>query len=260
MATAHLAALAIRISAATLDAASGNYRIIAVVSGCWWLTIKSTLGNSGGVYWFSLLHAMVTGVGGALCAYLDFFGIPSDQVQEPLRSVQCAPALSPLHTILPMITLGYALSDLLEGLHIGKWDFIYHGLVLGLCCLILCEMGLSHVVGSALIMEISSIPYNFVSVKWRIAGVDMAVNVLFMVSFFVSRIVAFPILWSRWLYVYHAEVVMRGKESCYSSTFVCIVLVFGIAFHALNLYWMVLISRKAYRKVFGRQTDTAKED
>ena len=35
--------------------------------------VKATLGDRHGIDWLAFIHALVSGIGGILCVYLDFF-------------------------------------------------------------------------------------------------------------------------------------------------------------------------------------------
>lgn len=50
-----------------------NLRIVALVAASFFLLIRLFFGKKGGVDWYPLTHATVTGIGAALCMYLDIF-------------------------------------------------------------------------------------------------------------------------------------------------------------------------------------------
>ena len=112
--------------------------------------------------WYAVLHAILTGPPALLCMHLDSHAsrIDPGSSSEPLRSIKGAEALTPLHAIIPMVSLGYGLVDLIEGIFLNRGDFIVHGLgvlaSMGSCC----YLGKSHLVTPALVMELSSIPLN----------------------------------------------------------------------------------------------------
>ena len=83
---------------------------------------SSSNAKVGGVCWEGLLHATVSGVGSAICVYLNHFAaVDISGESEPLRSIRCdgdddasaSLPLTSLHRILPAITLGYGLCDIL---------------------------------------------------------------------------------------------------------------------------------------------------
>jgi len=136
----------------TLGAWELNHRSIAVVTaGCLFL-IHLTLHKRWGVDWHSLVHALVSAIGSIACVYLDLFSSKTlTGTAEPLRMCQCAGPLTSLHKILPVITMGYALMDLLESLSMSI-DFIVHGLVtFGM--LYFCETGNPHFISQFLLLE-----------------------------------------------------------------------------------------------------------
>jgi len=245
--------VATSLASPLLEACNGDYRLVAAASAAFWLTLKAQLGCKGGVEWFSLGHATLAGAGGVLVAYLDAHAVAIDPggVPEPLRSVRCAGALTPLHAVLPMITLGYAAADLADGLRLGRKDFILHGLALGSCFGLVCHLGVPHLVASALVMDVSSVPLNVLHLKWRSSTADVACHVVFMLAFFATRIVAFPYIWGNWVWAYYDDIIVGGRHSCYPPFFIYAVLGFGLLFHCLNAYWMIFIAKKALRKVSG---------
>ena len=124
------------------------------------------------VYWYAVLHAILTGPPALLCMYLDAHAsrIDPGSSPEPLRSIKGAQALTPLHSLVPMISLGYGLVDLVEGIYLKRYDYVIHGLSMlasmGSCCF----LGKSHLVTPALIMELSSVPLNVSRVGLRVVG------------------------------------------------------------------------------------------
>lgn len=73
-----------------------------------------------------------------MCYHLfDFSG----GVGEPLRAIRCANALTPVHSLVPMISLGYAALDLFDGLYTSRLDFVLHGLTMVSVLAFLCEIG-----------------------------------------------------------------------------------------------------------------------
>jgi hypothetical protein len=58
-----------------------------------------------------------------------------------LRAIRCAEALTPFHSLVPTVSLGYAALDFFDGLSMGRLDFMLHGLTMGLILTFLCEIG-----------------------------------------------------------------------------------------------------------------------
>ena len=73
--------------------------------------------------------------------------------------VQCGGPMTSLHRILPAITLGYSVTDLINGFAIGKPDFILHGFATCAVMLIFCELNVPHTIVQMLVMEVNILKY-----------------------------------------------------------------------------------------------------
>ncbi len=240
--------------------ASYTSRQISLFSALIWIVLKQVLGKSLGVDWYAMIHALVTAGGALVVVYLDLNAEVIAGEGEPLRSIRCEPALTSLHSILPMVSLGYAFSDFVEGVRLWRKDWILHGLLLGSCFMLVCELGVPHLVSAPLHREVSSIPLNLLHAKWSNPVLVMGTNASFLLSFFFSRIVLVPYLWYKWLLTYYNEIIVAKGDLCYPWWFVYTVLFFGIGFHALNSYWMIFIFKKAYRKLSGIESQKEKDE
>jgi hypothetical protein len=111
----------------SLGAWTWNTRAIAIGSALLLLGVRLVLKKRGGVDWYALIHAIITGGGSILCVYLDFQATPVlTGLHEPARSLQCYGPLTSLHRLLPAITMGYSIFDLIDGIFLGP-DFLLHG-------------------------------------------------------------------------------------------------------------------------------------
>ena len=239
-----------------------NLRVVAATSAViLYLTYRIGRSGPGGqklgnVCWEGFLHAVLSGLGSAICVYLNHFAAVEISGQaEPLRSIRCddgdASPLTSLHRILPAITLGYGMCDILEGLDLGR-DFLIHAtalvIVMGTCC----ELGYSHTVTPMLIMEISSIWLNISSATFISETMSVVFQLLFASSFFVVRILIVPYIWLEWVWTLIRE-EREGHTICFHWSFKYFVIVFGLVFNALNFYWMYKIIRKIKRKLSGKE-------
>ena len=50
-----------------------NLRVVAVVTAFILVSVYKFAGKTGGIEWHGFLHALVTGIGGLACVYLDFY-------------------------------------------------------------------------------------------------------------------------------------------------------------------------------------------
>ena len=237
-----------------MDAAGNDYRIIASSSAIFWTAVRLLLGKTGSVDWYAVLHAVITAIGSILCIYFDLHASEIDPkgTPEPLRSIRCASALTVLHTLLPIVSLGYAVHDLVDGIYLKRADFFAHGLFLMVCLVIVCEMGAPHLVVAGLVMELSTLPLNLLKVQWSRPSYMLANATVLVLTFFLGRIVAFPWLWARWIDTFREEHA-KGEPMCYPSHFIYIVVAFGSVFHVLNFYWFALIVRGIWRKLHGKK-------
>lgn len=55
-----------------LGALEWNLYWVAVVTTLFLFAVKVTLGKKLGIDWLAFIHALVTGLGGILCVYLDY--------------------------------------------------------------------------------------------------------------------------------------------------------------------------------------------
>eukprot|EP00591_Stephanopyxis_turris_P012639 CAMPEP_0195511940 /NCGR_PEP_ID=MMETSP0794_2-20130614/4084_1 /TAXON_ID=515487 /ORGANISM="Stephanopyxis turris, Strain CCMP 815" /LENGTH=271 /DNA_ID=CAMNT_0040639631 /DNA_START=122 /DNA_END=937 /DNA_ORIENTATION=- len=232
-------------------AASWSLRSVAFTS----LAILMGLqiqGKVRGVYWHGVVNALITGIGSAMCVYLDVFA--SDAISgtaEPLRSIRCEGPLTSLHRLLPAVLLGYAAADVIDALHLGS-DFLVHGLSVSIVMGVVCELGLSHHVTPMLLMEVSSIFLNLGAGDFIPDIISVMIQLIFVILFFLVRIVVVPYIWFVWVKTFHEEQTKAEKEMCFPHWFIYIVLVFGIIFHTLNLYWMYKIVKRVKRKLSGK--------
>ncbi|GMI18802.1 hypothetical protein TrLO_g11879 [Triparma laevis f. longispina] len=209
--------------------------------------LKQFPGKIATIETYALLHCLLTGPGALLCFYYDLNAKHISGMEEPLRSITCEGPLTPLHTFLPLITLGYASLDLFEGIYNGHKDFIIHGFALtflfGLCA----HLNKQHLIACTLIMEVSTIPLQFLKAKFS-ETIMLIVNLSFLLSFVGCRLVIVPYLWFNWLQTYYSI-----SSSCYPPYFVYMVWVFGITFHGLNVFWAWKIFKKVLRKAGGEK-------
>lgn len=74
-----------------LGAAEWNLYIVALVTTSFLYVIKLTCGKKAGIDWLAFIHALITGVGGILCVWLDWFaaetltGLPGTSKREIRR-------------------------------------------------------------------------------------------------------------------------------------------------------------------------------
>lgn len=230
--------------------------------------IRAMCHEAYGVNWYSLVHAAVTGYGSAMAVWLSVFAaVPLTGTAEPLRSiVGCGGPLTSLHRIVPAITMGYGIFDILDGVGHGL-DFLLHGVATFAVMAYFCEYDLAEVITPMLLMEISTPHLSLAKSTTLFSDTGSAINLgLFTLTFFLFRLIICPILWWEIMTVtWEIEELRRNNDEnnnhhdgSYSSSSSCIpwhfqyvVFGFGMTFHCLNSFWGYKIIQKVIRKVKG---------
>eukprot|EP00543_Licmophora_paradoxa_P008602 CAMPEP_0202449222 /NCGR_PEP_ID=MMETSP1360-20130828/7962_1 /ASSEMBLY_ACC=CAM_ASM_000848 /TAXON_ID=515479 /ORGANISM="Licmophora paradoxa, Strain CCMP2313" /LENGTH=301 /DNA_ID=CAMNT_0049067071 /DNA_START=46 /DNA_END=951 /DNA_ORIENTATION=+ len=228
---------------------------IAAVSALFFGAIKILMGKKCGIEWYGFLHAIITGIGALVVIYLNTFaseyliGIP-----EPLAVATCQPPLTSLHRILPSITMGFAIIDTIDSFRIG-WDFIAHGIATFSAMALFIAAGASQMIAPFLVMEVSTIFLSLVRADWK-EQIIFINQSLFSLAFFLCRIVLFPILHFRLM---RAVFFAEGAD-CHHPYLRWAVLLFGLFFDFLNVFWFYKLIRKIKRKLTGKEKLKSKND
>lgn len=223
-----------------------NYVQIALTSSILFCAIKFGIGKPRNVDVHGFVHAILTGPPAALCVLLNFYAVQLSGEPEPLRSIKCQGALTPLHTILPMISLGYAVVDFIDGILSWNREYILHGVCMFLSFGSICHIGTGHLVTPLLIMELSCIFLNLLYAEVS-EFIKITIQFCFVLLFFLTRIVVAPFLWLQWLHVYYLHIFSRREATCHPWWLIYVVWIFGIVFHGLNVLWMWKISKKLFK-------------
>ena len=237
-----------------------NLWIIGLISASLLLCVRLTLQKKWGIDWYALIHALVSAGGAMICLYLD--STSSELLtgtHEPLRAVLCQEPLTSLHRILPAITMGYALFDLYDGIFISV-DFIIHGAATFAVMAIFIQVNAPQIMSPFLIMETSTIFLNVTKCDFFTPTMSIANLACFALSFFVTRLVIFPVLWVRLMMTMGEQWNNPLFQKCYPAHFKYTCLLFGLFFIALNAFWFRKIIRKARRKVKGIERHDEKND
>lgn len=223
----------------------------------WWLALRKLLPDRSDVHVVPLLHSMVQSVGALYILYAEHLADPP----EPLRSIRCAGPLTLAHTAMPAILLGYAASDLAEGLSTGAKDYVVHGLLMGTLVGMVCHMGLQHTIACCLVMEVSTVFLSLRQARWATPGLSLMFDMLFVTTFLFTRIVYMPMMWATWLLTYHgawqtrhqalaAGAIQGDRNHCLLPEALWYIAVpGGVTFHALNGYWATFILRKTVKRL-----------
>jgi hypothetical protein len=140
---------AIKITLDDHGAYDWNLRHVAVLTAILLGIIRITLGKTRGIDWYALFHALLTAGGSLVCVYLSFQSHETDV----MRAITCQGPLTSLHRILPAITMGYSIFDLIDGCFIGM-DFMFHGAGTLALMAFFCEYKIPELVTPMLLMEV----------------------------------------------------------------------------------------------------------
>jgi hypothetical protein len=237
-----------------------DLRIVGLISACLLLFVRLILQKKWGIDWYALVHALVSSGGAMACLYLD--STSSELLTgayEPLRAVLCQEPLTSLHRILPAITMGYALFDLYDGIFISL-DFIVHGAATLAVMAIFIQVNAPQIMSPMLIMETSTIFLNVTKCDFFTPAMSITNQACFVISFFLTRLVIFPILWVRLMMAMWEKREDPAFRECYPAHFKYTCLFFGLFFITLNAYWFRKIIRKAIRKIKGAERHDEKND
>lgn len=224
-----------------------NYRAIAATSALCFVTIRLVVGKKGGVEWDSFLHALVVSAGVVRTLYVDFS--TADQIHLfllPPQMMGCQNSSATLAKLIPAVSLGYAIFDLLEGFSRGP-SFVMHGVAYVSVLVIVCEFGLQHTLIPALLLELSTIFFTLTPVTHLGKAFQLMTMLAFALSFFVVRLVLFPTVWAMFL----RTAYVNADSLCFPRQFMHVVVLFGIFFHLLNVFWSIKLMKKIIRQLSG---------
>lgn len=107
-----------------LGAAEWTQRQIAMATVLILGMIRVTCKDAYNVNWYAFLHGIASGYLSLMAVWVSLFAAtPLTGTPEPLRSIVCEGPLTSLHRIVPAITMGYGLFDILDGFEHGI-DFV----------------------------------------------------------------------------------------------------------------------------------------
>jgi hypothetical protein len=237
-----------------------DLRIVGVATSIFLFGVRLAFNKKYGVDWYALLHALVTGLGSMGAVYLDMVASETlTGTAEPLRSCQCEPPLTSLHRILPAITMGYAIFDMIDGLTLGI-DFAAHGVMTFIIMAFYVESDLPQIVMPFLLMEVSTIFLTIVRATFFTETMTMMTQALFALNFFVFRIVLTPLVWCKLMWTMYDLSGTELYQSCFNIYALPVSIVIGLFFHCLNAFWFYKIIRKIKRKMSGKEKIHANND
>lgn len=217
-----------------------NSLMISVTSCVVFLTIRYQSGRKYNIDWEALVHAIVTGTGGSFCVLLDMNIIPQSSY------VRCH-ASTPLHNILPAVTQGYAICDILNGLEFGG-AFLAHGIATLMLTSLFSMLGFAYMLSPMLVCEVSTILLSIMRATFFTPLQTKLAELSFFLLFFLCRIVMLPYLTINLLVEMWDEQKERGII-CQSKFIWYITFVNILFFNSLNFFWFVKILAKIPRKI-----------
>lgn len=221
---------------------------VAAVSCSFFWAIKMTMKKWRNVEWYGFAHSFVTGMGALVVLYLDLFAAEElNGIGEPLAAATCHEPLTSLHKVIPAITMGFAILDILDGLSIGI-DFLLHGMATFSVMAFFISHDKPQIVAPFLLMEVSTIFLSFIRMdlpdRWVIL-----VQAIFTSLFFISRIVIMPMVHFR----VTRDMFLAPGSDCHPPYMKYGVLLFGLFFDCLNCFWFYKIMGKVRRKFLGKE-------
>jgi len=174
-------------------------------------------------------------------------------VAEPLGSIQCNGALTSLHRIIPAITQGYAVCDIINGFRLGP-AFLAHGIATFTVLGIFNELEASHILTPMLFMEVSTIVLSVVRADFFTPTMQLITQASFALLFFLCRIVVCP-------FINYEIITVMNKHmgDCFPRYLFYITLAFGGFFQCLNTFWFYKLVKKIERKLRGQESMDVQE-
>lgn len=239
----------------SFGAETWNLRIVCVVSAAFFLGMRATIGHKNAIDWDALVHAIISGFGASACVYLNYFAsVQMRGISEPLGSITCHGPLTSLHRIIPAITQGYAICDIINGFRLGP-AFLAHGVATFTVAAIFCEHEAAQILTSTLVMELSTIVLACLRADFFTPTQQLVSQLTFMLLFFLSRIIVFPVI----LYDIITAFKTSNFEECFPSYIYYVTLLFGSFFVCLNSFWFYKMILKAKRKLSGQESMDVQE-
>jgi len=227
-----------------LGLASWSCREVALITIFVLFAVLCLGGNKGGIRWYSLLHAAVTGYLSLICVWTSY--------QHNQTASLCDGPLTNFHRLIPAITMGYGIFDIFEAFaqKLSK-DFFLHGVATFFVTAYLCEYNVPEVILPFFLMEISTVHLVFMKTSF-LSETAVAVNMaMFVLTFFLFRLMISPYLW--WGIVQTSWEEVGESNACLPWHFKYLFVLIGVTFNGLNGFWGIKIVLKVLRKVSGKE-------
>lgn len=150
--------------------------------------------------------------------------------------------ISSLYEYPSKFLVSYVVFDIYYSLFPFKKDMLLHGILL-LCSILLIETyNIQHLICPALLMQTSTLFLNFMKTS------DLC-GLLFILTFFVYRILAFPVISYKYLFNKY-DIIVNNEYNIHK-----VISLLVISINLLNLYWfkkIVLIFKYKLKKKFNK--------
>ncbi len=169
-----------------------------------------------------LIHSIIGGIGynaALICCPLIMYDYPSIKNN-----------ISDIHLIVPFISFGYSFYDLYIGIRSKKLENVLHGFVMISCFTCIYINNITGMAAIAMTTETSSIFLNLrpLNKKW--------IDILFVITFFVYRLVLFPTI---------ITIYLINPDNNARMFF----LLESVLLTLLNVYWFYFIVKKVLREL-----------
>ena len=194
-----------------------EFGIIISSLAFWFYVDTKKLFNNDRIINSALIHSVIGGIGhnvGLFCCPLIIYDFPVIKNDIPDS-----------YLILPFISFGYSFYDLYIGIKSQKLENVLHGFVMSSSFIWLYLNDETVILHASMITETSSIFLNLRPLKKR------WIDITFVITFFVYRLVLFPILFIN--YIANPDNMSR-----------MFVFTESMLLTFLNVYWFYLIARK----------------
>ena len=141
--------------------------------------------------------------------------------------------MTSLHRIIPAITQGYAICDIINGFKLGP-AFLAHGVATLIISLIFNELNASHILTPMLIMEVSTIVLAILRADFFTPTMQLVTQASFAILFFISRVLVSPMIY----YEIFTNMIEKSQDmdACFPKLIFYSTIIFGFFFNALNLF------------------------
>lgn len=223
---------------------------VAVTSAAIFLSIRLLLGKKYGVDWDAFVHALLTAIFSCICQYYNSF--LADEMRghpEPYGSIsKCLGPLTSLHRIVPSMTLGYAICDIINGFTLGV-DALAHGFATFTVMAAFVYLDASHIIAPMLTMEVSTMFLAIMRGEFFTPGQKIGLQFVFTITFFITRVLLTP-----YLMVGVLMTIYHDQGECIHPALFWVTLIFSIFFTGLNIFWFYKIVQKINRKLSGKES------